>query len=59
MSTKPTEKDGPTEASVSGRAVIIIVGGAAEAFKCKPHTYNILLKRRKGFVRVALKNGFV
>ena len=59
LSTRPTENDGPTEEPVQGRAVVIIVGGAAEAFKCKPGTYNILLKRRKGFVRIALNNGFV
>jgi hypothetical protein len=59
LSTKPTENDGPTEDKVEGRAVILIVGGAAEALKCKPRTYNILLKKRKGFVRIALKNGFV
>ena len=46
-----------TEEPVQGRAVIIIVGGAAEAFECKPQTYKILLKRRKGFVRLALQNG--
>ncbi|XP_001602288.1 2-acylglycerol O-acyltransferase 2 [Nasonia vitripennis] len=57
LSHKPTEKDGPTEAPVTGRACVLIVGGAAEAFKCKPQTYNILVKRRKGFVRRALKNG--
>ncbi|KAJ8675213.1 hypothetical protein QAD02_010999 [Eretmocerus hayati] len=57
LSTKPTEKDGPTKDPVQGRAVVIIVGGAAEAFKCKPRTYKILLKRRKGFIRLALKNG--
>ncbi|XP_014207549.1 2-acylglycerol O-acyltransferase 1 [Copidosoma floridanum] len=57
LSTKPTERDGPTEDPVQGRIVVIMVGGASEAFKCKPNTYSILVKRRKGFVRVALKNG--
>ncbi|KAL7302994.1 hypothetical protein TKK_0004219 [Trichogramma kaykai] len=40
-----------------GRAVVLIVGGASEAFESRPNTYKILLKRRKGFIRVALKNG--
>ncbi|XP_058810785.1 2-acylglycerol O-acyltransferase 2-A-like [Phymastichus coffea] len=57
LSTPTTQNDGPTEDPVQGRVVIIIVGGAAEAFKCKPRTYHILVKRRKGFVRIALKTG--
>ncbi|KAF3422325.1 hypothetical protein E2986_12256 [Frieseomelitta varia] len=50
LSTKP-------EAPYTGRVTILIVGGAAEAMECKPGTYRILIKRRKGFVRLALKNG--
>lgn len=57
LSTKPTINDGPTEDPVTGRAIILIVGGAAEALKCKPGSYRILLKKRKGFVRIALMNG--
>lgn len=45
------------EAPYTGRATVLIVGGAAEAMECKPGTYRILMKRRKGFVRLALKNG--
>lgn len=40
-----------------GRAVVLIVGGASESFECKPGKYRILVKRRKGFVKIALKNG--
>ncbi|XP_043515110.1 diacylglycerol O-acyltransferase 2-like, partial [Frieseomelitta varia] len=50
LSTKP-------EARYSGRATVLIVGGAAEATESKPGTYRILIKRRKGFVRLSLKNG--
>ena len=50
LSTKP-------EAPYTGRATVLIVGGAAEAAECMPGTYRILIKRRKGFVRLALKNG--
>lgn len=42
-----------------GKAAVLIVGGAAESLKCKPGCYNIILRRRKGFVRIALKNGLV
>ncbi|XP_050574131.1 diacylglycerol O-acyltransferase 2-like [Bombus affinis] len=41
----------------TGRAIILIPGGAAEAFECKPGIYRILIKRRKGFVKLALQNG--
>lgn len=41
------------------KAVILIVGGAAEALNCKPSTYRIIYNKRKGFIRMALKTGFV
>jgi len=34
-----------------------VVGGAAESLKSQPGTYRIVIKNRKGFVRVALKAG--
>lgn len=40
-----------------GRIVVIMPGGAAEAYFCKPGQYKLLLKKRKGFVRLALQNG--
>lgn len=39
------------------KAVVLMVGGAAEAFKCHPKTYRIVLKKRKGFIKVALETG--
>ncbi|XP_027692519.1 diacylglycerol O-acyltransferase 2-like protein 6 [Vombatus ursinus] len=41
----------------SGNAVIVVVGGAAEAFLSHPGTANIILKNRKGFVRLACQTG--
>ncbi|KAF2880662.1 hypothetical protein ILUMI_25501 [Ignelater luminosus] len=40
-----------------GNAALLVVGGAAEVFYSKPGQYNLVLKNRKGFVRLALKNG--
>lgn len=40
-----------------GNAVVLVVGGAAEALSAFPGTYNIILKARKGFVRMALQTG--
>ncbi|XP_072392001.1 2-acylglycerol O-acyltransferase 2-like [Diabrotica undecimpunctata] len=40
-----------------GRVVALMVGGAVEAYFCKPGNYQIMLKNRKGFIKLALKNG--
>lgn len=39
------------------KAVVLMVGGASEAYECRPGTYKIILKRRKGFIRIALETG--
>ena len=43
----------------TGNAVGIIVGGAQEALDAVPGRYIINLRHRKGFVRMALKHGWV
>nr|XP_034830197.1 2-acylglycerol O-acyltransferase 2-A-like [Maniola hyperantus] len=40
-----------------GKCVALIVGGAAEALDSHPGEYKVILSRRKGFVRVAMKSG--
>lgn len=40
-----------------GRAILLAVGGAAEALLAEPGTYDIILDKRKGFVKVALETG--
>lgn len=40
-----------------GNAVALVVGGAAETFYCKPGQYRLVLKNRKGFVKIALRHG--
>lgn len=40
-----------------GNAVIIVVGGAAEALDTKPGEYVLVLARRSGFFRLALEHG--
>lgn len=40
-----------------GNVCVLIVGGVAEALKSLPGTYNLVLKNRKGFVKMALKAG--
>jgi len=40
-----------------GHALVIIIGGAREMYLTKSDTMILYLKRRKGFVRLALKHG--
>jgi len=49
--------DAMLSSSVAGRSVAIVVGGAQEALDCKPGDLALTILRRKGFVRVALRNG--
>lgn len=42
-----------------GRCVALIVGGAAEALDAHPGEYKVILSRRKGFIKLAMKNGYV
>lgn len=41
----------------TSNAVVVVVGGAREAFNTQPNAYRCVLKNRKGFVRIALQNG--
>ncbi|KAF7235221.1 2-acylglycerol O-acyltransferase 3 [Varanus komodoensis] len=41
-----------------GRAVVIVVGGAAESLDCAPGEHRVHLLRRRGFVRLALQHGY-
>lgn len=41
----------------TGNAVVIVVGGAAESLDCAPGINSVTLKKRKGFVRLALEKG--
>ncbi|XP_071614243.1 diacylglycerol O-acyltransferase 2-like [Heliangelus exortis] len=41
----------------TGNAVAIVVGGAAESLSCRPGVTTLILKNRKGFVRMALEHG--
>ncbi|XP_009571320.1 PREDICTED: acyl-CoA wax alcohol acyltransferase 2, partial [Fulmarus glacialis] len=41
----------------TGNAVAIVIGGAAESLSCRPGVTTLVLKNRKGFVRMALQHG--
>jgi len=40
-----------------GRAITIVVGGARESLDARPGTFRLVLKRRKGFVKIAVRTG--
>lgn len=40
-----------------GRAITIVVGGARESLDALPHTMRLVLKRRKGFIKLAIRTG--
>lgn len=40
-----------------GRAITIVVGGARESLDAQPYTLRLVLKRRKGFVKMAIRTG--
>lgn len=40
-----------------GRAVTIVVGGARESLEARPGTLRLILKGRKGFIKMALRTG--
>lgn len=41
----------------SGHSAVIVVGGAAESLDAHPGNFRLTLKNRKGFVKIALRNG--
>ncbi|KAM4796831.1 2-acylglycerol O-acyltransferase 2 [Rhinophrynus dorsalis] len=41
----------------SGNAVVIAVGGAPESLDARPGAFTLLLKNRKGFVKLAIQHG--
>ncbi|KAF2015756.1 DAGAT-domain-containing protein [Aaosphaeria arxii CBS 175.79] len=48
---------GGTNGEGMGRAVTIVVGGAREALEARPGHLRLVLKRRKGFVKLAIQSG--
>nr|POE92235.1 diacylglycerol o-acyltransferase 2a [Quercus suber] len=49
-------KGGPNGEGM-GRAITIVIGGARESLDAKPYTFRLVMKRRKGFVKLAIRTG--
>lgn len=41
----------------TSNAVMVFVGGAQEAVYCHPRNYTLVLKKRKGFIKIAMLTG--
>ncbi|KAG2457368.1 MOG2A acyltransferase, partial [Polypterus senegalus] len=56
----PSDKESATyllENKQGGSAVVIAIGGAPESLDARPGAFTLLLKNRKGFVRLAIEKG--
>lgn len=49
-------KGGPNGEGM-GRGITIVIGGARESLDAQPHQMRLVLKRRKGFVKLAIRTG--
>ncbi|XP_068600697.1 2-acylglycerol O-acyltransferase 2 [Brachionichthys hirsutus] len=47
----------PLSQRSGGNAVVVAVGGAPEALDAHPGTYNVVLAKKKGFVKMAMEHG--
>lgn len=56
----PSDKESaiyPLSKKGGGNAVVIAVGGAPEALDAHPGTFNVLLAKKKGFIKMAMVHG--
>lgn len=42
-----------------GTAIVIVIGGATESLRAHPGTNDLTLKRRMGFIKIAIREGCV
>lgn len=52
-----SEVKGVGRRSGRGQSILLAVGGASESLVSRPKTYDLVLNKRKGFVRIALRTG--
>lgn len=48
---------GGADSEGMGRAITIVIGGARESLDAQPHSIRLVLKRRKGFIKLAIRTG--
>jgi hypothetical protein len=42
----------------AGHCACVVVGGAEEALESKPGSLNLVLNKRKGFIKQAIRHGY-
>lgn len=52
---KKFSKSPPPQPAPGGRAITIVVGGARESLEAIPGTMKLVLKRRRGFLKIAIR----
>lgn len=57
LSQSNSKSDPKNQDGFSSNAVVVLVGGAQESLHSRPDNYIFVLKNRKGFIKIALKNG--
>lgn len=57
LSQSNSKSDPKNQDGYSSNAVVVMVGGAQESLHSRPDNYVFVLKKRKGFVKIALRNG--
>lgn len=56
----PSDKESaayPLSRRGGGNAVVIAVGGAPEALDARPGSYDVMLSKKKGFIKMAMEHG--
>ncbi|KKK14606.1 diacylglycerol o-acyltransferase [Aspergillus rambellii] len=48
---------GGTDGEGMGRAITIVIGGARESLNALPHSLRLVLRRRQGFIKLAIRTG--
>lgn len=48
---------GGSDGEGMGRAITIVIGGARESLDALPHSLRLVLRRRKGFIKLAVRTG--
>lgn len=57
LSQSNSKSDPKNQDGYTSNAVVVMVGGAQESLYSRPDNYVFVLKKRKGFVKIALRTG--
>jgi 2-acylglycerol O-acyltransferase 2 len=58
LSQSNSKNDPSNQDGFTSNAAVVMIGGAQESLYCRPNNYQFVIKKRKGFIRVAFKTGY-